>query len=72
MDSRALQETLYLMGNARQRRWTWSICSPNKHHFLVDLEPFGLSNDGEVFDCRRPAIRADRGRPWRATMLPTG
>ncbi len=22
---------------------------PNKHHFLVDLEPFGLENPGEVF-----------------------
>ena len=22
---------------------------PNKHHFLVDLEPFGLDNPNEVF-----------------------
>jgi urate oxidase len=22
---------------------------PNKHHFLVDLAPFGLDNDNEVF-----------------------
>jgi urate oxidase len=22
---------------------------PNKHHFVVDLTPFGLSNDNEVF-----------------------
>jgi urate oxidase len=22
---------------------------PNKHHFLVDLEPFGLANENEVF-----------------------
>ena len=22
---------------------------PNKHHFLVDLAPFGLDNPGEVF-----------------------
>ena len=28
--------------------------APNKHHFLVDLEPFGLDNAGEVF------IAADR------------
>jgi urate oxidase len=27
---------------------------PNKHHFLVDLAPFGLENNGEVF------IAADR------------
>ena len=23
--------------------------APNKHHFLVDLSPFGLENNGEVF-----------------------
>ena len=22
---------------------------PNKHHFLVDLAPFGLKNDNEVY-----------------------
>jgi urate oxidase len=22
---------------------------PNKHHFLVDLSPFGLSNDREIY-----------------------
>ena len=25
------------------------LALPNKHHFLVDLEPFGLDNPGEVF-----------------------
>ena len=28
--------------------------APNKHHFLVDLAPFDLENNGEVF------IAADR------------
>jgi len=28
--------------------------APNKHHFLFDLAPFGLENNGEVF------IAADR------------
>ncbi|MDN5854331.1 MAG: urate oxidase, partial [Actinomycetia bacterium] len=28
--------------------------APNKHHFAVDLERFGVENDGEVF------IAADR------------
>ena len=23
--------------------------APNKHHFLVDLSPFGVDNPGEVF-----------------------
>ena len=25
------------------------LALPNKHHFLVDLEPFGLANDNEVY-----------------------
>jgi len=28
--------------------------APNKHHFLVDLSPFGVDNPGEVF------VAADR------------
>lgn len=56
--SRALQETLYRMGDAvltaRAEVSEISFSAPNKHHFLVDLEPFGLRNDGEVF------IAADR------------
>ncbi|HLI60648.1 MAG TPA: urate oxidase [Solirubrobacteraceae bacterium] len=56
--SRALQETLYLMGTRVLERHgdvaEIRFSAPNKHHFLVDLEPFGLTNDGEVF------IAADR------------
>ena len=56
--SRALQETLYLMGKRVLETHDDVVeirfSAPNKHHFLVDLEPFGLSNDGEVF------IAADR------------
>jgi urate oxidase len=56
--SRALQETLYLMGQrvleSRNDVAEVRFSAPNKHHFLVDLEPFGLKNDGEVF------IAADR------------
>ena len=25
------------------------LALPNKHHFLVDLEPLGQSNDNEVY-----------------------
>ena len=51
--SRSLQQTLYAMGSR-----VVSTCHgiaevrlrlPNRHHFLVDLEPFGLDNPGEVF-----------------------
>ena len=56
--SRALQETLYLMGTrvleTQDDVAEIRFSAPNKHHFLVDLEPFGLENDGEVF------IAADR------------
>ncbi|WP_310525716.1 factor-independent urate hydroxylase [Nocardioides sp.] len=56
--SRALQETLYAMGRAVLEAHPdiaeISFVAPNKHHFLVDLAPFGLANPGEVF------IAADR------------
>jgi urate oxidase len=56
--SRALQETLYLMGRkvleTNDDVAEIRFAAPNKHHFLVDLSPFGLENNGEVF------IAADR------------
>jgi urate oxidase len=56
--SRALQETLYAMGSAvlEQHPEVAEIkfSAPNKHHFVVDLSPFGLENNNEVF------IAADR------------
>ncbi|HEY0621354.1 MAG TPA: urate oxidase [Kribbella sp.] len=56
--SLALQQTLYGMGEAvlEQHPEVAEIkfSAPNKHHFLVDLSPFGVDNPGEVF------IAADR------------
>jgi urate oxidase len=56
--SRALQETLYAMGSAVLEQHPEvaevKFSAPNKHHFLVDLSPFGVENNGEVF------IAADR------------
>jgi urate oxidase len=56
--SRALQETLHVMGRdaleAHPEVAEIKFSAPNKHHFLVDLKPFELENDGEVF------IAADR------------
>jgi len=59
--SRALQETLYLMGSAvvdtRPGIPEIRFSAPNKHHFLVDFSGFeveGLTNEGEVF------VAADR------------
>ena len=51
--SRALQETLYAMGRAvleaHPEVAELRFSAPNKHHFTVDLCPFGLDNLGEVF-----------------------
>ncbi len=51
--SRALQQTLWEMGSAvlaaRDDVAEIRLSAPNKHHFLVDLSPFGLENPGEVF-----------------------
>lgn len=56
--SHALQESLYAMGRAvleaHPEVAEIKFSAPNKHHFLVDLSPFGLDNNGEVF------IAADR------------
>ncbi len=51
--SRSLQQTLYAMG-ARVVATCHGVSEirlrlPNRHHLLVDLEPFGLDNPGEVF-----------------------
>ncbi|MCX2968715.1 MULTISPECIES: factor-independent urate hydroxylase [Streptomyces] len=47
--SLSLQQTLYQMGarviNSRSEIDEIRFSLPNKHHFLVDLEPFGLTND---------------------------
>lgn len=51
--SLALQQTLYAMGEsvlkARPEIAEIRLSMPNKHHFAVDLSPFGLENDNEVF-----------------------
>jgi urate oxidase len=51
--SLALQQTLYAMGQAvleaREDVAEIRLSAPNRHHFLVDLAPFGLDNPGEVF-----------------------
>jgi len=51
--SLSLQQTLYAMGEAvlaaRPEVCEVRLTLPNKHHFLVDLAPFGLDNPGEVF-----------------------
>jgi urate oxidase len=69
--SLSLQQTLYQMGarviENRPAIDEIRLSLPNKHHFLVDLEPFGLKNDNEVY------VAADR--PYgliEATVLRDG
>jgi urate oxidase len=51
--SLALQQTLYAMGEAaleaRPELAEIRLSMQNNHHFTVDLSPFELSNDNEVF-----------------------
>jgi urate oxidase len=51
--SRSLQATLYAMADAmlaaRPELAEVRMSLPNRHHLLVDLSPFGLENDNEVF-----------------------
>jgi urate oxidase len=77
--SLALQQTLYAMGEAVLERCPdiaeVRLSLPNRHHFAVDLSPFGLTNDNEVFVAtdrpygliegtvlREEAV--DAGAPW--------
>jgi urate oxidase len=51
--SRALQQSLWEMGKAvlaaRDDIAEIRLSAPNRHHFLADLEPFGLDNPGAVY-----------------------
>jgi urate oxidase len=51
--SYSLQQTLHSMGtrvlNNRAEVDEVRLELPNKHHFLVDLSPFGLKNENEVY-----------------------
>lgn len=51
--SLSLQQTLYAMGERVLENCPEiaevRLSLPNKHHFVVDMTPFGLRNDNEVF-----------------------
>ena len=52
-DSRSVQHTLHAMGEAVLERHgelrQIHLTMPNKHHLAVDLSPFGLPNENEIF-----------------------
>jgi urate oxidase len=79
--SLALQQSLYYMGEqvllAHPEVAEIRMSMPNKHHFLVDLSPFGLANENEVYYAAdRPYgliegtvtrdDAPDAGRAWQA------
>ena len=51
--SYSLQQTLYAIGEriieAEPDVCEVRLALPNRHHYLVDLAPFGLPNDNEVY-----------------------
>jgi urate oxidase len=51
--SLSLQQTLYAMGESLLKEHEEIVevrlSMPNKHHFTVDLSPFGMTNPNEVF-----------------------
>jgi len=74
--SLSLQQTLYRMGarviDNRPEIDEIRLSLPNKHHFLVDLEPFGLTNDHADAD---GAVYFAADRPYgliEATILRDG
>jgi urate oxidase len=75
-DSRSLQHTLYAMGEA-----VLAACPevdeirmvmPNRHHVLVDLEPYGQSNDGSVFVATDRPFGVIQGEVVRPGASPAG
>jgi urate oxidase len=52
-DSASVQHTLYAMGEAALGAHAGlaeiRLTMPNRHHLLVDLSPFGLTNENEIF-----------------------
>ena len=51
--SESVQQTLYAMGEAALAACSdataITLALPNRHHLLVDLQPFGLDNANEIF-----------------------
>ena len=63
--SLALQQTMFAMGEAMIARQPEigevRFSLPNKHHFVIDLSPFGLENPNEVFHADDRPVRLHRG-----------
>jgi urate oxidase len=74
--SRSLQQTLYAMGEAvlaaRPEVAEIRMSMPNKHHLPVDLTPYGLRNDREVFVATDRPFGLIEGTVLRGGVPPAG
>lgn len=74
--SRSLQQTLYAMGQRVLQGCPElaeiRLSLPNKHHFAVDLSPFGLTNPGEVFFAADRPYGLIEGSVLRDDAAPAG
>lgn len=74
--SLALQQSLYEMGRAvlEQQPEIAEVrfSLPNKHHFAVNLEPFGLENNNEVFSVSDRPYGLIEGTVTRDDVEPAG
>lgn len=75
-DSRSLQHTLHAMGEAVLAACPEvdeiRMAMPNRHHLLVDLEPYGRSNDGSVFVATDRPFGVIEGEVVRPGAVPAG
>jgi urate oxidase len=75
-ESRSLQHTLYVMGEALLDACPEvdevRMVMPNRHHVLVDLEPYGRSNDGSVFVATDRPFGVIEGEVVRPGATPAG
>jgi urate oxidase len=74
--SYSLQQTLFSMGTrvleSRPEIAEVRLALPNKHHYLVDLAPFGLENDNEVFIAGDRPYGLIEGTVTRDDVAPAG
>jgi urate oxidase len=74
--SRALQQTLYAMGSRvlehRPELVEVRLSLPNRHHFVVDLTPFGRTNPNEVFHADDRPYGLIQGTVRRDGATPAG
>jgi urate oxidase len=76
LPSEALQQTLFRMGEAvlsgRSELAEIRLSMPNKHHFLQDLEPFGLDNPKIVYHADDRPYGLIQGTVQRDDAPPAG